>query len=371
MLENKQNSSIKDKVKNARLYLRKLSFYSKLRIITLIFVLATLGYVFFYLYTLVFSPNTSFKEKEKVIYIKSGSKKQKVYELLSPLLKNFKSFTTFSRYKKYPNQIKAGRFIIKKAMNNRSIIQALVFKNRPIKVTFENIETLERLAGRIAKYIETDSLTLLSTFKDSVFLKKNKFTKEQALGMYISNTYGFFWNSSAEEFQRRMFIEYNRFWNLERLEKLKDLGLSKTEVITLASIVNKESNKVSEWKKIAGVYINRIRKRIPLQACPTVIYALKKKKNDFNLIINRVLYKDLKIKSMYNTYTHRDLPPGPLSTVNPKIIDAILDYEKHNYLYFIADVENFGQHIFSKSLKTHNRHKRNYTRWLRERKIKR
>ena len=166
-----------------------------------------------------------------------------------------------------------------------------------------------------------------------------------------------------------MLTEYNKFWNQQRTKKAEQLGMSKLEVISLASIVQKESVKVDERPTIAGVYINRLRKRMRLQADPTVIYSIKDYYKNFDTIIRRVLYRDLRLKSRYNTYRINGLPPGPIAMPDISAIDAVLDYQKHNYIFFVADPYNRGYHLFARNLSEHNKNKRVYTRWLNSRGI--
>jgi UPF0755 protein len=189
--------------------------------------------------------------------------------------------------------------------------------------------------------------------------------------MYIPNSYEFFWNSSAEAFRDRMFKEYERFWNNDRIAKARALKLSKSEVYTIASIVQKETAKVDERPRVAGVYLNRIRKGIKLDADPTVIYAVKSVKNDWDMEIKRVLYKDLETKSPYNTYRNAGIPPGPIYMPDISSIDAVLNAEKHSYYYFVANVERFGYHKFAKTLSQHNANSAAYRRWISQQGIKR
>jgi len=256
-------------------------------------------------------------------------------------------------------------------MNNNEIINSIRSKNIPVKVSFNNQERLENLAGRIAFQIEADSLTLLNVMRDKTFLEKNGFNANTALAMYIPNSYEFFWNKSAERFRDKMLKEYNRFWTKSRLEKAKKLNLSENEVISLAAIVHKETAKVDERPRVAGVYLNRIRRGMPLQADPTVIYAVKKSSGDFNKVIKRVLYKDLELDSPYNTYKSAGIPPGPIFMPDVSAIDAVLNAEKHNYLYFVANVKNFGYHKFAKTLAQHNVNKQEYVRWINKQGINR
>lgn len=227
------------------------------------------------------------------------------------------------------------------------------------------------MAGRIAEQIEADSLSLLQTLDDADFLASTKFDEDTKLAMYIPNTYEFFWNTDAERFRDRMKTEYDRFWNDERIAKAKKLGLTPNEVTSLAAIVQKETAKVDERPRVAGVYLNRIRRGMLLQADPTVIYAIKKETGNYDTIIKRVLFRDLEMDSPYNTYKYAGIPPGPITMPDISSIDAVLNPEKHDYLYFVADVSNFGYHLFAKTLAQHNRNKVQYTRWLNQQKVMR
>jgi UPF0755 protein len=168
-----------------------------------------------------------------------------------------------------------------------------------------------------------------------------------------------------------MLKEYQRFWNESRLEKAQALSLSPTEIITLASIVQKETSKVDERARVAGVYINRLKAGMPLQADPTVIYAIKEQSRDFNQVIKRVLYKDLELDSPYNTYKYAGLPPSLITMPDISSIDGVLNYEKHDYYYFVADVTNFGYHKFAKTLSQHNRNRQEYVRWINQQGVNR
>jgi UPF0755 protein len=256
-------------------------------------------------------------------------------------------------------------------MNNNDIVNSIRSNNIPVKVSFNNQETFEDLAGRVAMQIEADSLSLLNAMTSEKFQSANGFSQQTALEMYVPNSYELFWNTSAVQFRDRMLKEYHKFWNDSRMAKAKAMNLSPTEVITLASIVQKETSKVDERPRIAGVYVNRLKAGIPLQADPTVIYALKKQSGDFSQVIKRVLYKDLELDSPYNTYKYAGLPPGLITMPDISSIDAVLNYEKHNYYYFVADIDNFGYHKFSKSLAQHNRNRQEYVRWLNKQRVNR
>ena len=187
--------------------------------------------------------------------------------------------------------------------------------------------------------------------------------------MYLPNSYDVFWDITPQDFRKRMLDYHNLFWNKKRMNKAKDLNLSSKDVYILASILQKETIQSKEQNRIAGVYLNRLKIGMKLQADPTVIFALKKESDDFQRIIKRVLYKDLRTKSPYNTYRHEGLPPGPITMPDLSAIDAVLDYEKHNYLYFVASTINPGYHLFAKNLREHNKNKKVYTRWLRKQNI--
>ena len=333
-------------------------------------IIALAGFSY-YIYTSIFSSNTDFSDKQAVVYIPTGADYQTVIDSISPLIKNIGTFDAVAQKKGYPNNIKAGRYVLEKNMSNNDLVNALRSRNNPINVSFNNQERLENLAGRISTQIEADSTSLIESFKEESFLKENNFTEAQALAMYIPNSYEFFWNTSAEEFRSRMKREYDRFWTPERVEKADAIGLSPNEVSVIASIVQKETVKVDERPRVAGVYINRFKNGWKLDADPTVIYAIKHESQKFDTIIKRVLYKDLTLDSPYNTYLYKELPPGPIAMPDISSIDAVLNYEDHDYFFFVADVQNMGYHKFAKTLAQHNRNKQEYVRWINKQGIKR
>src|SRR5690554_1159448 len=331
-----------------------------------------IGGVFAYKgYTIFFKPNTKFNEDTIDVYIPSNADFEVVKEVLEPILDDVGTFEVAADRKGYAGNVKAGKYEIIKGMDNNGIINSLRSRNIPVKVAFNNQETLADLAGRISLQIEADSTMLLDSFSAPDFLNAHGFNDDTALSMYIPNSYEFFWNTSATGFRERMLREYTRFWNADRTAKAKSLGMSPEEVMALAAIVHKETAKVDERPRVAGVYLNRLRRGMPLQADPTVIYAIKKHTGDFDTVIKRVLYKDLELDSPYNTYKVKGLPPGPITMPDISAIDAVLNAEKHDYLYFVANVENFGYHKFAKTLAQHNRNKVQYIQWVNAQKINR
>lgn len=346
-------------------------YIKKILIILALLGLIVLGFFSYKIYTHIFSPNTAFEEDSITLYIPTGATYAVVRDTLRPHLKDLSSFDAVAEKKDYISSVRPGKYIIPKNVNNNDLTRILRTGNTPVRVNFNNQERLENLAGRIASQIEADSVSLLEVMKDQDFLSQNGFTRENALGMYIPNQYEFFWNTSAEGFRKRMQKEYTTFWTQERLDKAENIGLDPLEVAVVASIVQKETAKVDERPKVAGVYMNRLKSGMKLDADPTVIYALKLQNNNFDTVIKRVLYKDLAIDSPYNTYLYRELPPGPIFMPDISSIDAVLNYQEHDYFYFVADVENFGYHKFAENLAQHNRNKQAYVRWINQQGVNR
>lgn len=327
----------------------------------ILLLIVALGLVFmasfsFYVYKVMFKSNTSFEENSVFIYIKTGTTYDELLFDMKSYLKNIDDFDVLAKRKKY--FVKPGKYIIKKDMNNNDIVNSIRSNNITVNVIFNNIKNLNDLAGKVSNQIEADSLSFLNSF-DSEFFSNKGFNKENILSMYIPNSYNFFWNTNAERFNERMFEEYTRFWgDNNRVEKANKLKLSKKEVIILASIVNEESKENSELPRIAGVYLNRLKDNWKLQADPTVKFAAYKLDQYKNTIIRRVLNKHLRINSPYNTYRNYGLPPGIISMPSIQAVDAVLNYEKHNYYFFAADPKRPGFHSFARSLSEHKKNAR-------------
>jgi len=328
-------------------------------IVGLIFITgAVTGYTY---YAKIYNSNVA---EDAAILIPNGATYDEVTEIIIPHIKNKNSFDWVAQQKNYPNVIKSGKYIIKKGMNNNDLVNLLRSgKQATIKVTFNNQDTLEKLSGRIAEQIDADSIEILSAVLDTGFLKKNKYTTANILGIFVPNSYEFYWNTTAENFRDRMLKESETFWNTTRQEKAKTLGLTKNEVITLASIVQKETANVNERSTVAGLYLNRLRDNWALQADPTIIYALRQKHGQ-DYEVKRVLNGDLKIDSPYNTYKNTGLPPSLISMPDISSIDAVLNPKNHEYYYMCASVTNIGSHEFAKTLAQHNRNASKYQRWV-------
>ncbi len=345
----------------------------KLKKILTIFsiILVTVASIYGYtIYRQIFASNTNFDAKETFVYIPTDSNFENVVKIITPFVKDIERFKMVAEKKSFPSNVKSGKFLLKKDMNSNDIVNALR-QNIAVDLAFNNQERLEDFAGRIGSQIEADSLSLLTAFKDPKFLSENGFTEENVLCMFIPNSYEFFWNINAIKFRDKMAKEYRKFWTPERIEKAKKLNLTPIQATILASIVHKETVKKDERPRVAGVYLNRYAKEMKLEADPTVIYAVKKTKNDFNIVIKRVLFKDLETDSPYNTYKYVGLPPGPIAMPDITAIEAVLNPEKHNYIYFCASVINFGYHEFAVTPAQHEVNRQKYVAWVNKQGIKR
>jgi UPF0755 protein len=314
------------------------------------------------LYSWVYSPSLINSDADSVyFYVRTGSQYPQVYIGFkeSEWLKNDRGFDWVAKRKEYPANIKPGRYLLTKGMSNSQIVDILRSGNQSeVKLVFNTTRHFDRLAGTISKQIEADSISLLMAFRDTVKMKSMGFTPDQWRAMFIPNTYNFFWNTSADQFLERMKQEFNHFWQGERSERLKELGMDKFQLMTLAAIVQEETFKTEDMPIVAGVYMNRLRKGIRLQADPTVIFAL----GDYS--IRRVLRSHLQVDSPYNTYRISGLPPGPIRMPSIQAIDACLNYQKHDFIYFCAKEDFSGYSVFSKTYSEHLANARRYQRAL-------
>lgn len=323
-----------------------------------------LGYLYVW-YGKAFKPNLQNWNEEQYVYIKQDDNFLTVLKLLEPHLKDKAGFEEIAEQRSYPSNVVSGKFKLTNGMNSYDIIQALK-SNIPVKLTFNNIERLEDFAGKLGTMFETDSIGFMETFYEPKFLEEHGFTKENVFTCFLPQTYEFYWNVNPLKMRNKFEKEYIKFWNEERQQKAKALGLTPVEVSILASIVQKETSKSEEKSRVAGVYLNRIKLGMPLQADPTVVFAKKLYTNDFKQIIKRVYLKDTQIPSPYNTYQNVGLPPGPIFMSDQSSIDAVLNAEKHDYVFFCASVERMGYHEFAVTLAQHNANSKKYSAWLNE-----
>jgi len=329
------------------------------------------AYFAYFVYNAMLAPNTSFSNNEAYVFISEGDTYDEVREQLIPLLNDIETFDALAKRKKYVDNVKAGKYRIANGMTNNDIINSIRSNNIPIKLSFNNQNSIEELAGRVAFQIDADSVSLVKAMTDKSFFEQNGFSDATILGMYLPNTYEVFWNTSAEGFRDRMLKEYNRFWTDSRMEKAKAIGLNRDEVMALASIVYEESKQKVEQPRIAGVYINRLQNKWTLDADPTLKFAAYKLPKYKNTIIKRVLNVHKEIVSPYNTYKNIGLPPGLIAMPDISAIDAVLNYEKHSYFFFAADAKKPGFHKFARTISQHNQNAREYQRYLSQQGIRR
>jgi UPF0755 protein len=305
-------------------------------------------------------------DSETRIFIPTGSSYEDLADTLrsSGVLRSERSFNITSRLKSYGRNVKPGSYIIEPGMNNNNIVSMLRSgRQAPVNVTFNNIRTLDELAGRIGGQVETDSASVLAFLAEESNYLNDGFNRLTVISAFIPDTYQLYWTTDASSFYRRMLREYRSFWNEERTAAADALDLSPAEVSALASIVDEEASREDEKPRIAGVYINRLRTGMPLQADPTVKFAV----NDFTL--RRILNRHLEVDSPYNTYKFKGLPPGPIRCPSRSGLEAVLNAEKHDFLYFVARHDSSGYHHFSRTLAEHNRYAAAYRRELNRRKI--
>ena len=279
------------------------------------------------------------------------------------ILNDVLSFSVLSKAMKYNQNIKSGAYKIKSNMSNYSLIKMLRSGNQtPINISFNHARKIEDLAKIITKDLNITN----DEFMEFINNKKNNlygFNTKNIMAMFLANTYEVYWNISIESLFNKMHSEYTKFWSKERINKSNELKMSNIDISILASIVASETLKMDEANTIAGVYINRLKKNMYLQADPTLVYAA----NDFS--IKRVLNKHKKIASPYNTYVNKGLPPGPIKLTTKEYIDAVLNYEKHKYIYFCAKDDFSGYHVFATKLSEHNKNAKKFQRALNKRKI--
>ncbi len=333
----------------------------------LIVVIAISSFSAIWYNKLLNKPILTFKDSQKhILYIPSNwdYKMLKEHLVSEELIIDIEVFDIMSRIKKYDKKIKSGKYTLTNTLSANQLINKLRSGDQtPVKVTFNNIRFLPKFVSKVCPKFEFDSIALMNVLNDKEFINELGYNKETIISMFLPNTYEFWWNTSAKDFVLRMKQEHDKFWNAERIAKAKKINLNPKEVSTLASIVQEETNKTAEMSRIAGVYLNRLRVGMWLQADPTARFAY----GDFS--VKRVTYDYLKIDSPYNTYMNAGLPPGPICMANPTTIDKVLNFETHKYYYFCAKADNSGTHVFASNLRQHNNNANKYHRWLNKQRI--
>lgn len=316
----------------------------------------------FSIYLYIFdSPNV---RSNHILFIPTGAEFNQVLDSIryQNMLKSNATFHLASRLMKYHKLVKPGRYEITSEMSNKEVISLLRSgMQAPVLITFHNISFFEELSHLLSKKLEPDSGTFSRYFLTKETAAKYGFTKETFALMFLPDTYQMFWNTNPEKFAERMYKEYGKFWNEERKSQARKIGLDPIKAGILASIVESETKKADELPVVAGLYLNRLRKGMLLQADPTVVFATQLERG---VRSKRLYFKDLKIESPYNTYIYKGLPPGPISFPSKLAIEAVLNPSDHNFLYMCADPERPGYHLFTDDYRQHLRNASRYHRWI-------
>ena len=303
---------------------------------------------------------------ERELFVGRDTSYEQLMDSLKPSLKHHLAFDLYAERLGLEESYKVGHYVVKDGMNVIEVVRMLKLGlQTPVNVTMNNVKIPAQLAGKLAPQLEADSVELVEVFTDEALAKELGFDSPLTMfSIFLPNTYEFYWTVKPREFVDRMYREYKRFWEGYRDKKRERSGLDRVEVATLASIVYEETRKVDEMPRVAGVYMNRLRTGMPLQADPTIKYAMQ----DFGL--RRILNRHLKTPSPYNTYLNRGLPPSPICMPSVEAIDAVLNFEKHDYLFFCARPTFDGYHNFAKTYSEHLRNARAYQAELNKRNIK-
>lgn len=298
-------------------------------------------------------------DEEHEIFIYHDTPYSEVLSMLEPVTKHFVAFRYYASHIDLERTYKPGHYVLRHGMSVMDIARMLKLgEQTPVRVIINNVRIPAELAGKLSRQLEADSAAFCKVLTDDAIAREVGFDSLRLFSMFIPNTYEFYWTVKPEDFIKRMRREYDAFWTDARKAKLSRCKLSQYEVMTLASIIYEETKAVDEMSRIAGVYINRLRKGILLQADPTVKYALQ----DFKL--RRILHSHLKVQSPYNTYVTKGLPPSPICMPSIDAIDAVLNYEEHSYLYFCARPTFDGHHNFAVTYTEHLANARAYVKAL-------
>jgi len=311
----------------------------------------------FYAYQLFYTPNILLEKEDRIFLIKPGYTFRDVQNALAKgeFVNDMVSFSFLARMMNYDRKIHPGRYILRKNMNNLQAVRTLrAGLQAPVTITFTNVRLLSELGEKITKNISITPDQFYTALDDFASSNTEGFNKENILTMFIPNTYEVYYNVSAPDLVERFHKEYLKFWTEERKEKAKNIGLTPVEVSILASIVQAENTRGDEAPVIAGLYINRLKKDMPLQADPTLVFAV----GDFSL--KRVLNVHKEIKSPYNTYIYTGLPPGPINMPGINAIDGVLDHDENDYLFMCAKEDFSGRHNFASTLSEHNKNAHKY-----------
>lgn len=305
-------------------------------------------------------------QKTVYIYVDRDDTADSIYNKVKTIgrANNFTGFDLMARYRDYSKKLHTGRYAIQPGDNVYHVFSRLSRGYQaPINLTIGSVRTLDRLARSVGKQLMVDSTEIASQLFDSLYQQSLGYAPQTMACLFIPETYEVYWDMSVNDFFERMKKEHAKFWNEERLNKAKSIGMTPDEVCTLASIVEEETNNSEDKRMVAGLYINRLHAGMPLQADPTVKFALQ----DFGL--RRISNEHLRIQSPYNTYVNTGLPPGPIRIPSTKGIDSVLNHARHNYIYMCAKEDFSGTHNFAANYTEHMANARKYWKALNERKI--
>ena len=319
----------------------------------------------YFAYDAFFGVNTTNKIEENFLSLDPNTSIEDLADKLSKdtFIIDKKSFLLTAKAMKYGKKIRTGRFSLKGKTSNVEIIRHLRSgEQATVNLVINNARTIEDLSGKLSNFVVADSSDFLNELRSASTLEILETNEENIMTYFIPNTYQVYWSETPSMIIERMKKEHFKFWNSsDRAQKAEQLNMTKEEVYTLASIVEKETNQVSEKAKMAGVLLNRLNIGMALQADPTVVFATR----DFTT--KRVLFKHLEFDSPYNTYMYRGLPPGPIAMASISSIDAVLNSEDHKYLYYCAKGDGSGLHNFATNLSGHNRNSKLYVQNLKKR----
>ena len=320
----------------------------------------------FYFYQILYTPNILVDQDDRMFAIAEGTTFDELRKQLynERIINDALSFSFLAKLKKYDSNVKPGMYLLEQDMSNTEAINMLrAGLQTPVKLTFSTARKIEELAGKLTSTIMMDSVDLAPILTSDSVAKAYGFNQETFISMFLPNTYEVYWTISEKELLDRLKKEYDKYWTEERKAKAQAIGLSPEDITTVASIVNAETNYIDEAPTIAGVYLNRLDRGYKLQADPTLKFAMN------NFEIRRILNKDMGFESPYNTYKYKGLPPGPINMPSIAMIEAVLNYEDHSYLYFCAKDDFSGYHVFAKNLVEHNINARKFQRALNEQRI--
>jgi UPF0755 protein len=318
--------------------------------------------LFYYYFFTGFTHHT----ETEYVFIDDNDNIDSVYNKLSPIgsRHGMTALSTLLRHSGYEQKIHTGRYIINPDDGVIGIFRRLRNgQQSPVRLTIPESRTIYLLASALGKRLMLDSVTIACTLTDSSYCARFGYTPQTIPALFVPNTYEVYWDTHIDPFMERMKREHERFWNFDRLSKAQALGLTPIEVCTLASIIDEETANTQEKPMIAGMYLNRLHVGMPLQADPTVKYAL----GDF--AIRRIRHGMLDIDSPYNTYKYEGLPPGPIKVASIKGIDAVLNRVSHDYLFMCAKEDFSGTHNFASTYREHQQNAARYAKALNKRGI--